>query len=268
MTSRPPSHPAVRRRNAGALPLRVLGRAAGAAAAVLLLAAAGNAAAAPRTAAASGYDVSYPQCGRTLPRTPSFAIVGVSDGRPWYDNPCLASEYTWAKTSTSGRPVAFYMNTANPGTLSSHWGRPATPKTDCNPLMSDDFSCAYDYGWNAAAEAMAWTSSQTGTASSQWWLDVETANSWSSNTASNAADLQGSIDYLAQHGATSVGVYSTASQWNAITGSAPGFATTPNWVPGASSAKQAPTLCGASFTGGPVQLVQYPAGKFDGDIAC
>ena len=84
----------------------------------------------------------------------------------------------------------------------------------------------------------------------------------------HAADLQGSIDYLAQHGATSIGVYSTASQWNAIAGSAPGFTTTPNWVPGASSARQAPTLCAASFTGGPVQLVQYPAGKFDGDITC
>ena len=96
------------------------------------------------------------------------------------------------------------MNTANPGTLSSHWGNPATPRTDCNPLMSEDLSCAYDYGWNAAAEAMAWASSQTGTSAGAWWLDVETANSWSANTAVNDADLQGSVDYLSQHGAGSI----------------------------------------------------------------
>ena len=232
-----------------------------------LVASAPLAVASPRPAG-TGYDVSYPQCGTTLPTRPLFAIVGVNDGRPWNDNPCLAGEYAWARTSTSARPVGLYMNTANPGTLSSHWGNPATPRTDCNPLMSEDLSCAYDYGWNAGAEAMAWASSQTGTAAGPWWLDVETANSWSSNTAVNNADLQGSVDYLSQHGASSVGVYSTASQWNTITGTGTAFTGLPNWVAGSRSAKQAPTLCGSSFGGGPVQLVQYPAGKLDGDVAC
>jgi hypothetical protein len=224
--------------------------------------------AAPTSSGGTGYDVSYPQCGATPPSRPLFAIVGVSDGRPWNDNPCLASEYAWARTSTSSRPIDFYMNTANPGTLSTHWGNPATPKTDCNPLMSEDASCAYDYGWNAAAEAMAWANSQTGTAAATWWLDVETANSWSSNTAINDADLQGSIDYLSQHGASNVGVYSTASQWSTIAGTAAAFTQLPNWLAGGRSAKQARTLCSSSFGGGRVQLVQYPAGKFDGDTAC
>jgi hypothetical protein len=233
----------------------------------MLVASAPVAAAASRSGG-TGYDVSYPQCGTTLPSRPLFAIVGVNDGRPWNDNPCLASEYAWATTSTSTRPVGLYMNTANPGTLSSHWGNPATPRTDCNPLMSEDLSCAYDYGWNAAAEALAWASSQTRTATGPWWLDVETANSWSANSAVNNADLQGSVDYLSQHGASSVGVYSTASQWNTITGTGTAFTGLPNWVAGGRSAKQAPTLCGSSFGGGPVQLVQYPAGKLDGDVAC
>ena len=216
----------------------------------------------------TGYDVSYPQCNTTLPSRPLFAIVGVNNGRPFNDNPCLRSEYAWASTSTGGRPVAFYVNTANPGTLSSHWGNPATPKADCNPLMSDDTSCAYDYGWNAAAEAMAWAASETGTASGQWWLDVETANSWSSNVVVNDADLQGAVDYLSQHGASSVGFYSTASQWNAVTGTPAAFTSAPNWVPGAANAKQAPSLCNASFGGGRVELVQFPASRLDGDITC
>src|SRR5437763_243942 len=188
---------------------------------VLLVGSASSAARAPRpggSGSSTGYDVSYPQCNTTLPSKPLFAIVGVNDGRPWNDNPCLGSEYACASTSASGRPVAFYVNTANPGTLSSHWGNPATPKADCNPLMSDDTSCAYDYGWNAAAEAMAWAASETGTASGPWWLDVETANSWSSNVAVHDADLQSAVDYLSQHGASSGGFYSTASQWNAFTG--------------------------------------------------
>lgn len=45
----------------------------------------------------------------------------------------------------------------------------------------------------------------------------------------------------------------------------------PNWVAGASSAAQARSWCTLgtkSFTGGPVALVQYPAGAYDGDIAC
>jgi hypothetical protein len=238
---------------------------------VLLVACTSAAARAPRpggSGSSTGYDVSYPQCNTTLPTKPLFAIVGVNNGRPWNDNPCLASEYAWASTSTSGRPPAFYMNTANPGTLSSHWGDPATPKSDCNPLMSDDANCAYDYGWNAAAEAMGWAASQTGTASGPWWLDVETANSWSSNVVVNDADLQGAVDYLSQHRASSVGFYSTASQWNAITGTPAAFTSAPNWVAGAASAKRAPALCNASFGGGRVELVQYPAGKLDGDLAC
>ena len=237
-------------------------------AAPAVLLASSPAIAGPPRSSGAGYDVSYPQCGTSLPSRPLFAIVGVNNGRPFNDNPCLANEYAWARTSTSSRPVDLYMNTANPGTLSAHWGNPATPKTDCDPLMSEDLSCAYDYGWNAAAEAMAWAGSQTGTSAGAWWLDVETANSWSSNTAVNNADLQGSIDYLSQHGASNVGVYSTAYQWNAITGTSAAFTSLPNWLAGGKSAKQAPTLCNSSFGGGSVQVVQYPAGKLDGDAIC
>lgn len=50
--------------------------------------------------AAMGYDVSYPQCNADLSATVAasaagnqFAIVGVTRGRAFTDNPCLPDEY-------------------------------------------------------------------------------------------------------------------------------------------------------------------------------
>ena len=63
-------------------------------------------------AEATGYDVSFPQCGRSLPRDGSFGIVGVTNGLPWSANPCLATQYKWADSKSSA--PSLYMNTANP----------------------------------------------------------------------------------------------------------------------------------------------------------
>jgi hypothetical protein len=65
------------------------------------------------------------------------------------------------------------------------------------------------------------------------------------------------------------GIYSSSSQWAQITGGAV-LASTPVWVPYAQQRSQAPGFCDAaySFTGGPVAMVQYPAGSFDGDYVC
>ncbi len=54
-----------------------------------------------------------------------------------------------------------------------------------------------------------------------------------------------------------------------ITGSTLVFATAPSWVAGASDAAQATSNCqGAAFTGGSMQLAQYPSGGFDANLAC
>ena len=219
------------------------------------------AAAAPRPT--SGSDVSYPQCGGALPAGSAFGVVGVTDGRPYGDNPCLGDEYAWA--ASAPKSAAFYMNTANPGAASTRvdWYSQAAPQP-CSP--ANESGCAYDYGYNAAAEAFTNTETVTGAAyGSVWWLDVETSNSWSADVSLNLTDLQGSIDYLQAQG-VSVGVYSAAAQWAQITGGAQ--LALPDWVAGAANARRARALCSASFSGGAVLLVQYPAGGFDGDIAC
>jgi hypothetical protein len=102
-----------------------------------------------------------------------------------------------------------------------------------------------------------------------WWLDVEAANSWTSNTGFNVDALQGEVDYLRSVGAASVGFYSTASDWQSITGGTSSFAAYQSWMPGASSLSEAQANCsGGGVTGGGVALTQYPSGGFDGDYRC
>jgi hypothetical protein len=232
------------------------------------------------------YDVSYPQCSSSLPKSPTFAIVGVNGGRAYATNPCLATEYTWAKTATAtGYPkVSFYANTGNPGpVLSKAWPTGQLSPRACDGTWSE--GCSYDYGWNAAADSFAKAAGVAGapaTTAAYWWLDVETGNSWAaasdaSNWAAlNTADLQGAAAYLASQGVAQVGFYSTGYQWGQITGlnattSPAYFATTlPNWVPGASTLSGAQGHCSSafSFTGARVQLAQYLQSGFDADYRC
>ena len=166
----------------------------------------------------TGYDVSYPQCNHSLPSSGAFGIVGVNDGLPWSANPCLKTQWTWASRKSS--PPSFYLNTADPGPISSHWNLPG-PRACVAPTSYSDAGCAYDYGWNAAAQSLATAATATSSAIATghaWWLDVETMNSWNGNPASNAADLQGAYDYLRSRGVQVVGVYSTGYQWGVITG--------------------------------------------------
>ena len=224
-------------------------------------------------AAARGYDISYPQCGRAYPSKPLFGIVGVNGGIVFSANPCLASQVTWA----GGTKAQLYANTGNPGPdLSSHWPKGQTSPKVCDAASPDTAACAYDYGWNAANDSYAdasaaWTAlGLSGSpAASAWWLDVETSNSWRTTTSFNVAALEGEAAALESHGVTRLGVYSTAYQWGVITGSTTAFSAFPSWIAGASSEKNAQSRCaGPSFTGGGVALVQYPYQGFDADVAC
>jgi hypothetical protein len=113
-----------------------------------------------------------------------------------------------------------------------------------------------------------------------WWLDVETVNSWETlepnygpTAASDAIDqaaLEGSMAYLSSVGVSSMGIYSTASQWTAITGgTGSAFAQVPVWMPSDSTLSVAESNClSASFTGGRVAMIQYPSNGLDGDYLC
>jgi len=222
---------------------------------------------------APGYDISWPQCGGPYPTNPAFGIVGVNNGIVFSANPCLASEIAWA----GGTAAGLYANTGNPGpALSKHWPTgQATPRV-CDPSNTDTADCAYDYGWNAAADsygdavaAFAALGLSGSPAGADWWLDVETSNSWRSDVSLNVAALRGEADYLASVGVARLGVYSTQFQWNVITGGSAAFASNKSWVAGASDAAGAVANCsGAGFTGGGVALAQYPSGGFDANVRC
>jgi hypothetical protein len=229
---------------------------------------------------APGYDISYPQC-QTTPPTGSFGIVGVDGGRPFDVNACLATEIAWA---AAVGPPAYYANTANPGpTLSTHWPVGQTSPRVCDPAAPDSSACAYDYGWNAAADSYARAAAAAlsvgapAPASATWWLDAETGNTWESlefgetaaTYANDTAALTGMRDYLRSQGVGTVGVYSTAHQWQRITGGA-SLGRAPVWYAGTGGPSSAAAHCASafSFTGGPVRLTQYASGGFDADNAC
>jgi hypothetical protein len=210
----------------------------------------------------TGIDISWPQCEKGMPSSPqSFGIIGITGGRAFYQNPCLVSEYAWSLLGSA--PPSFFVNLNSPMGSAAFKGD-SGPRGACRP---DDAICrSYNFGYNAARLAYADAQSQE-TTSSMWWLDVETENSWSDNTAANGQVVQGAIDYIRAQGRT-VGVYSTGLQWNQIAGGfAPGL---PVWVAGAPDATTAPSYCASShaFGGGTVWLVQYVSGDFDTNYAC
>jgi hypothetical protein len=235
---------------------------------------------------ATGYDISYPQCGHSLPSGQKFGVVGVNGGLANDANSCLSSELAWAAgspglTSPPQPAASLYINTADPGPGVADWPTSggSTPYGTCGGGWTQ--ACAYAYGQARAQYSYGLVSAinPSSAAGAPWWLDIETGNSWATSSTSgytglNIATIQGFVGGLQSSGATGpVGIYSTGSQWLAITGlnassSQTYFASEPDWVAGAGSLKQAQSKCSASFTGGRVTLVQYPAGSFDGDYAC
>jgi major membrane immunogen (membrane-anchored lipoprotein) len=238
--------------------------------------------------ASTGYDISYPQCGKTITYPAGFGVVGVNDGHPYSTNPCLASEITWAQATTAGVP-AFYMNTDSPGPVdTSNWPTTSTGPQACSGANSP--ACSYDYGWGAAKASFAGAvsaetangsaSPTTAVTSANWWLDVETGNHWEAiesayGTSSGSQNIDqsmllGAIAYFSSVGVKNLGIYSTSQQWHTITGTPPtAFATIPAWMPGYASLAAAEAACASpSFDGGRVTMIQYPMNGLDGDYAC
>ena len=241
-------------------------------------------------------DISFPQCGGALPRLrgADFGVLGTNNGISFTRNPCLARQLAWAKKFQY--PPAFYANTGNPGPQrAKHWplGQ-AAPKV-CSAAEPNSVGCSYDYGWNAAWQSYSTAvdaaqrlhrvdraNARQRAANVEWWLDVETMNSWQTLDGSptlaaqrrDTATIAGEGDALRAAGIAHVGIYSTPFQWEQITGGAVvtqgRFATAPQWLAGYESRRDAEQGCGHhGFTGGPVRLTQYLARDgFDADVVC
>ena len=231
----------------------------------------------------AGNDVSYPQCGITLPTGQAFGIVAVNDGLANTTNPCLAAEIAWAQTSTgvARQPRAsLYVNTADPGSQGvTDW-----PQTNYDPFNGDRIAdpygsctggnsqaCAWQYGWDLA-DLDVQTRGVPSPGGYLWWLDVETVNTWQSSARENRADLEGMASYLRHIGA-GVGIYSTAKQWDPIVGtvtrSSPLYRL-PDWIPGAKTLSQAEKNCRAAplTGGGTISVTQWKTSPTSSDLSC
>lgn len=233
----------------------------------------------------TGYDISYPQCSRSYPSNPLFAIVGVNGGIASSANPCLSSELSWARgTPGQRRPaqpnVSFYIDTGNPGahhvaTWPTGGTTPAYGK--CNGKLTN--SCSYLYGEQRAEHSysLAAASIPSEAKTAPWWLDVELEESWAGTYELNVAALQGFVAGLHNAGVTGpIGIYSTGAQWKELTGLT-AQTTTPafhlqltDWVAGGETTlAQARENCASGgFTGVDPTLAQYEFDGLDADLRC
>ncbi len=224
------------------------------------------------------------------------------------------SELYWATTSTGSNTgsqpqAALYVNTADPGSTYHHqriadWPTAGTysgdPYSDssqagyCNGGNTQ--ACAWEYGYAKAHQDGEWLTAEanalntslshvglasipTSPAAYPWWLDIETGNTWQSGSSGqlmNVADIQGMLAGLAAAGAksTSIGIYSTSSQWGTIVGTQNNttlgsLVGLPDWIPGASSLTGAQASCSLpTFTSGTVAVTQWFGSPYDGDWSC
>jgi hypothetical protein len=202
----------------------------------------------------------------------------------------LASELQWALASpglTNQPNTSMYMNTANPGPAPGVTDWPASgtsPYGSCDGSWSTACSYVYGHARGDYSYGLASTTNATVASSNPWWLDIETGNSWATSSTSgytqlNIAAIQGFIAGLQGSGAQGpIGVYSTASQWDTITGlnaqtttAGLGLAVAPpDWVAGPrASLKLAHSNCSTSgFTGASPTLAQCSSGGYDADSRC
>lgn len=251
---------------------------------------------APTRSQTYGIDISYPQCGARVPTDQAYGIVGVNGGNAATANTCLGTQLTWATHSSgvvvSQPKVQVYVNTGNPGQVqdqmstkwpTSHAATVANPYGD-TCTGANDQACSWEYGWGRASYSADYFTSKATDAgipatvsSYKWWLDVEIGNSWQTGStsalANNTAALEGWTAYFGNQQA-SVGLYSTATQWNQIVGSTVSGESNlnglQNWRPGGANLSTAKQACTAAplTAGGKVVLTQYVSKNIDYNNSC
>ncbi len=205
-----------------------------------------------------GQDISWPNCNNLKFQPTSFGIVGVNGGLSFHPNDCIGEEATLYRQNLS-----LYVNTGFPG-----YPRDQLFKTWPLNCSSTDTSClAYNYGFNAGRYSVNYAL-EHGVVSNNWWLDVETVNSWTNNPNINSMSLLGEVNSIADSlNPNVIGYYTYPPEWKILTDNLKD--NLPNWVASNSNFKNvASEQCsGFSFNGGQTILTQYIS-KLDLDIAC
>jgi hypothetical protein len=232
--------------------------------AVVLLGSDAVAASAPVRAA--GQDISWPQCssrqggyGLPMPSASApFVVVGLTDGRAFTANPCIATQAAWARSA--GVPTAGYLVATYPTRAEvRRWG--GAPGL---ALRQRVYAVGVAQG-RAALRVLA----RSGLHAHSVWVDVEQnrRRAWSSDPDLNVAVLQGVVAAIRSRGYRA-GLYTNASSWTLYTDDA--RLGLPEWrTVGGRSRTAAQQACAAQpLNGGPVLLVQYWTSTVDSDLAC
>ena len=214
----------------------------------------------------TGYDASYPQCGATAPAGYAFGIVGVNHGRPFTQNTCVGAE-----AGATSAP-SLYINTGYSGAYRKNITTDCKTQSTSLPGTSAQRQ-AWAIGCSEAESSYNYAKNDGAASVAMWWLDVETANSWSSSdltlnqyTINGAASELVTLTTLA--GTTlPVGIYSSASYWKAITGTG-GFTPTDTQAEWDAANATCPPSGTLGFTGDAVWLAQSTSGGVDTDTAC
>lgn len=189
-------------------------------------------------AGGDGYDVSYPQCSSTFSPTGhsyNFAIIGVGGGRPFTANNCASAEVLAAQTAGITNR-ALYFNTGYAGAYARDISGPCIDDVSSDPVFGGLTGHALsqaEQAWEiGCSEALYAQSLHVLSNPTMWWADVETGNSWSTNTTLNDFTLEGISYEMQSEGAPGGGgFYSYAAAWAKIAGS--GYVTptpeTANW---------------------------------------
>jgi len=218
-----------------------------------------------------GVDLSWPppNCDAIIPPEVTFGIVGVSGGSNFTTNDCMVQE------ASQFSKLSLYTNTGYQGleVLQDH------PELSSMCAAEDEDCIAYNYGIKAGQFALETAFGQN-IYTQNWWLDIETENSWSENLSANSQSLQGEMDGITSAAAShnlpkpKFGFYSTPSMYSRITG---GWLNgLPSWVAtGHKGSENALSHCqGSEFTSGPTVMVQYVDDEanqgrhLDRDIVC
>ncbi|MGI9155021.1 MAG: hypothetical protein ACR2FG_00030 [Marmoricola sp.] len=209
-----------------------------------------------------GIDLSWPQCGTTLPGISlDFAVIGLTDGYAGTVSPCLSEQVAWAHSQHLRVSLYVVPSSPNAATLAkaARLGPCAVTEQRCS-----DYHAGVLQARHALAAARAAHLRTNG-----WWLDVEESahnTLWSENTAANVAVLRGWVATLRKaHG--HVGVYSTGGYWSMITDD--WQTRLPQWVAvGLAGIGAARSACSLPFTDGPVVMTQWLTGPYDGNVLC
>jgi len=210
----------------------------------------------PYPAGSIGDDVSFPSCANPSQGSHPFALIGLNAGRPFTANPCFASEW---QAATAPRSV--YINTAFGPSLARHVTQGCAQAGRSQPL-AQAAQRAYAIG---CSEALAAEQMLGAISPLAIWLDVEPANTWSSQPSLNDATIKGILDRLfTLSPRPRIGIYSKPVFWRQIAGDWRALSV-PEWI---AVSIPDPPGCRSSFAAGPVWLSQSIDGPLDLDTAC